>query len=484
MLQVFDYFDYLGLERHIVNVAKRESQRPGAIQRSYQLIVTDFEKDTNYVYQLLHLLPPAVIRSLIRNTLPFDKINDPEVKRFYESEMRVEDPCAGVYVQWVANAPGAPVNPARAMVEGRFLTSEQVSQMLNLVQGYLENEPSSVNNNNTIDKTYDPLFLPNSSGTRAISMQGDTAPKVREWIANVRNQYCTGIDTAKEKDAFLRTPMEVGWVQDFPSRIDDPVHAAQTSPLLCVVNAIARKFFDLPNKEHALLFPVPFSEDPNFYSTAEVLGSILCSSDYTFGGLNIDPAVDSSRAASDMDDDVLEASTRYFNGRLQLGHVTDEVERHQKQDELLKAAQKLPASRQELAAAIADYEGKKKELDTKAEEYRTLLETSPQQQLEASQAEREQAVIEGADTIPQSPAPLTESSRLVQKRQIWSILGAYINAEDDEVAKQISGGFRSFDQDLFAEAMQEYKEADARGRKEADDELERRRREAEEEGQG
>lgn len=457
MLEAFDNLDYIGLEQYILQFARKQCQDASA-PNSYKLIVGDYENKTGYVFLLLHLLPPSVIRSLIRNTLPFDKVNDPEVKEFHDSEMAIQDPCAGVYIRWVCNAPGTVVSPARAAAEGRFLTSKQILQMLDLVQEYLDNKPRSESVNNTIDKFHDPLFQPNSTRVRGKMIEDDTAAKVREWIAIVGSQFCTEIDTTKEKDAFLRTPMEVGWAEEVPSNMKSHTHAAQTTTLLYLVNAIATEVFNLPNKEHALLFPVPYYEDTKFYSIAEILGSILCSSHYKFGGLNIDLAGGPDMTTLDMDHDAWWASARYFNRRQGLGYVEGEMSRLHEQVKRLDTAKRLPVLQQEAADAVVAYQTIIKERDSKAEEYRRILETLRQVQQEADQVGLERTTAEVDDETRELSTLLRHFSRMEQKQQIWCMLSDCVDTEDEEKRETMEDHLAELDQDLVAEVMQEFGE--------------------------
>lgn len=457
MLEAFENLDYIGLEQYILQFARRQCQ-DGSAPNSYKLIVGDYEKKTGYVFILLHLLPPSVIRSLIRNTLPFDKTNDPDVKEFYDSEMAIQDSCAGVYIRWVCNAPGMVVSPASAAAEGKFLTSKQIQQMLDLVQEYLDNKASSESVNNTIDKFHDPLFQPNSARVRGKPIEGDTAAKIREWIAVVRTQFCTEIDTAKEEGTFLRVPMEVEWADEVPSHMKSHTHAAQTTPLLYIVNAIATEVFNLPNKEHSLLFPVPYNEDTNFYSIAEILGSILCSSHYTFGGLNIDLAGDSDMTTLDEDHDAWWASARYFNRRQERDNVTGEIDRLHKQVERLATARKLPALRQECEAAVVACEISIQERDAKAEEYRTILETLRQLQQKADQVGLERTTGEVDDETREISTLLEQFRRIERKQQIWVMLCECVDTEDEEKREANEDHLANLDQDLVAEVMQEFAE--------------------------
>ena len=57
--------------------------------RLYKLVVEDWDNGIHYIYELLRLLPPAIIRSLIANTLPFDIIHDLDVKAFFEAYIAI-----------------------------------------------------------------------------------------------------------------------------------------------------------------------------------------------------------------------------------------------------------------------------------------------------------------------------------------------------------------------------------------------------------
>lgn len=262
MLEVFDSPLYTRLQDYIVREAKSRIDRRETAPRSYELIVEDYNQGQNQVYHLLRLLPPAVIRSLICNTLPFDIIHGPEVRKFFDAHMVIKEasPCAGIYVQWIASAPTSSVTEQGADREGKFLSSNQVARMLNLVEGYLDNQPASQAVNDSIDRTYNPNWQSGKARERGKVIKDETERNVREWVDTVRRQYCTNIDPAKIHDAFLRVPMEVGWAEDVPKRINQHSMAAATPALLYLVNAIMRKEFGGTAgmiKQEALLFPCP-----------------------------------------------------------------------------------------------------------------------------------------------------------------------------------------------------------------------------------
>ena len=465
MLQAFNGFDYTGLESYIVKIAKHHCQGKTTPPKSYQMIVTDFEKRTNYVFRLLHLLPPPVIRSVIRNTLPFDKTRDPDVKKFFDSEMIVKEsnPCAGIYVQWVANVAGIMDDPVAIANDGRFFTSKQVREMLKLVKGYIDNGPGSIQMNDTLDRAYDLAFW-TTARKRGKSIQGETLAKVEEWIETIEKQYCKNIDPAKADVTFLRTPMEVGWAQNIPSRIKEHNHASQTTALLFLVNAIAKKVFRLPIKEHALLFPIPFEGPASpLYAIAEVLGSILCSSYHNLGGLNAHLAGGSNRITLDGTDNVWYASAYYHDSRLRLGHVVGQVTRLKRHFEFLTATpEELVASRDELAASTDELGSTLKKEHAAMAKYRQLIKSHGQRRREADKAKSERAEAAGEDAIPGASALLAAWERADQKKNISTLLRMCVNAEDEDMADLFSEELAVYDQDIIAEVTQEFEKSKVR----------------------
>ena len=475
MLEAFGVADYTGLQEYIVEKARSQVSSESNPPRSYEMIVEDWDNGIHHIYELLRLLPPAVIRSLIANTLPYDIIHDSEVKRFYEAHMAINEssPCAGIYAQWIAHARD-PMIAHDPEERGKFLSSTQVETMLHLAEGYLDNEPASKAVNDSIDRTYNQNWR--SSSQRAKPAKDETLRKAREWIDIVRRQYCTGIDPSKANEAFVRVPMEVGWAHDIKKRIGGHNTAAGTPILLYLVHAIKRKTWTLSTlvKNGALVFPVPVEEDTPLYKIAEILGSLLCSSYHFHGGYNTHLAGDSNTTMPSEDDPVWYTSEEAYLSRLKWGHLDDERNFLNEQHENLARARELPAMRKAHADEKAAYEERVEALNAETKKLDKL-------RLEYDQLKAKAATLSTGPVAKWlSPAYRERLNIARQRQRVWEYLDMGESHPKDEV-ETAAAEIDKFDPELVADVIEKHAQAHARVRQQIEDALERRREEKERE---
>ena len=287
MLNAFRSLGRLGLSKFIY-----EEARGRAIEHSSWRLLAEDEEEEKHVYQLLHLLPDYIITSLIRNTLSYDARTNPAVKSFVNAEMVPKEisTTAGIYIniaRRVNIAPPPQVDPHA----GKWLTPRQVKSMLDMVETYLANkpDPQSVMINTNIDNAVS-RFSPQSSSDRRFPVSFQYRARVQEWMNVIESQYWTHIHPNHLDLPFSRCLFEVGWAQDINTRLKAHVNNASTTPLFGLVNAISR----LPVKDGGAAFPkpmqlilFPISKDNDaLKKIAEILGSVLCSSYWMYGGLN------------------------------------------------------------------------------------------------------------------------------------------------------------------------------------------------------
>ncbi|KAK0510737.1 hypothetical protein JMJ35_007169 [Cladonia borealis] len=291
MLYAFLSWGRLGLSKVIYQEARARASDHG----SWDLLAQDETKEL-YVYQLLNLLPDAIIISLIKNTLAFDYHNDLEVKRFVVSDMMPKEmlPMAGIYVNIARRSKIGLMPNVIDRNAGRWLTSNQVKRLIQKVEIYLANkqDPNSLAWNSAIDNAFG-RFNPSSSATGrrfTLPPNSASAAKVKEWLEIIEHQYCTNIDQSDLDIPFRRCPMEIGWAQDIGSRLKAHISNNNTTPLFGLVNAISRQSIveggaAFPSPMQLILFPI-WKDDMDFKKIAEILGSVLCSSYWIYGGLN------------------------------------------------------------------------------------------------------------------------------------------------------------------------------------------------------
>lgn len=278
MLNAFNSLGRLGLAR----VIYKEAQSRAMEHSSWKLLADDEEKE-KYVYQLLHLLPDEVITSVIRNTLARDARTNP-VKSFVVGEMtpREMSPMAGIYIN-IARRSDLVLPQQVDPHAGKWLTSNQVKSLIDKVEVYVANKPDaqSLTTNASIDNAVGRFNSQHKTDRRFSLDSSQSRSRVLEWVKTIESQCWTNINPGDRDIPFLRCPMEVGWAQD---------NNGATAPLFGLVNAISR----LPIKDGGAAFPKPlqlilfpiYKDDGDLKRIAEILGSVLCSSYWIYGGLN------------------------------------------------------------------------------------------------------------------------------------------------------------------------------------------------------
>lgn len=291
MLCAFQSWGRLGLSK----VIYEEARSRASDHSSWELLAQDAEKEL-YVYQLLNLLPDPIIESLIKNTIAFDYQNDLEVKRFVHSDMIPKEvqKMAGIYINIARRSKLGLMPNSKDPNAGRWLTSNQVRSLIDKVKIYVANkqDSSSVASNNAIDTALGRFNPSTTANGRRFTLFPDStsAARVNEWLKIIEDQYCTNISQSDLDIPFERCPMEVGWAQDINSRLKAHVNNNSTTPLFGFVNAISRQSIAdggaaFPSPMQLVLFPI-WKDDMDLKKIAEILGSVLCSSYWIYGGLN------------------------------------------------------------------------------------------------------------------------------------------------------------------------------------------------------
>ena len=122
--------------------------------------------------------------------------------------------------------------------------------------------------------------------------------------------------------------MEVGWAQDINTRLKAHVNKNSTTPLFGLVNAISRQSTAeggaaFPPPMQLVFFPI-WKDDPELKKIGEILGSVLCSSYWIYGGLNYAWAGGSVNVTADNPEaDTWANSAENFNSRINKKGVPD-----------------------------------------------------------------------------------------------------------------------------------------------------------------
>lgn len=298
MMKAFDEAGRMGLEGAIFEECCERLELKPTLKSSWRTLIDDYKNDNGRVFQLLLLLPDHIIRSLIRNTLSYDLYHDPDVKIFVHTRMKVNKsrPCAGIYLNVARRITPQTTLMAKAIHPdaGKWLTYEEIQRMMAKVDMYIKNDPdvNSQTQNYLLDKSL-PLGKFTMSDRRW-EISASSAVKVREWLNIVDQQFCNDVDLADRDKPFVRCPYEVGWAQHIPDRLKQHLNNANSTAIFEMVNAITRQSkkeggAGFPEPLQLMLFPI-WKDDKILPKLAEILGSVLCSSYWVYGGLNVTEA--------------------------------------------------------------------------------------------------------------------------------------------------------------------------------------------------
>ena len=284
MLKGFKVYGRIGLVKEIHAEARA---------RSWSIIIDDLDSGNNYMIQLLTLLPDCIIESLIKNTPPYDSINDSEVRKFVRLYMNMNVEAPGIYVNILTRAvveytSKKVISSMIPQHTGKWLTSDEVKTLLTRIEKYLDNHPHDDAENAALDDMW--------SLTKVKRMVGDrkfkpSIERMKQWLQTMRKEYCDHVPPGEANEQFMRCPFEVGYSQNVKTRCKSHLKNWSTTPIFGLVNAITRQRrsqggFEFPEPWQLTLFPL-WKDDKELARVAECLGSILCSSYWLYGGLNI-----------------------------------------------------------------------------------------------------------------------------------------------------------------------------------------------------
>ena len=362
MMDAFIAHQRWGLRGEILEEARRrQSQGTGSKKSSWNAIIEDEEEnDTCYTFQLLMQLPDCIIKSLIRNTLAYDYAKDKDVKAFVNRHMKTHTPYAGIYVNIPTRAPPPGGLALSGMTgEGEFLSFDEVELLIKRVERYIANKPADYAENSKVDY----FFKASKPGTDLSERRfgpGNSRSNARwqEWLDELRSIYCKNVPVSERSTPFRRCPMEVGWSQDIPKRLKDHIGNGSTTAIFGVVNAMTRQ----PTTQEGFAFPGPWQlalfsvwkRDIDLARVAEAVGSILCSSYWCYGGLNILEAGYSNitKSTPGFEDILWEESIREAWGRIEEYGLADEERQFWlDEDRMVEARQESPQSKNDATEA-------------------------------------------------------------------------------------------------------------------------------------
>ena len=459
MLNAFHSFGRHGLCKFIYQAARDRARD----HSSWKLLADDEEKE-KFVYQLLHQLPDQVIKSLIRNTLALDAKTITEVKKFVDSEMMPREMAtmAGIYVN-IARRSNLVLPNQVDQHAGKWMTATEVKSLIDKVKCYVANKSDALSlaTNSSIDNAVG-RFNSSYPTERRFQLDSSTSrDKVLEWVKIIESQYWTNINPNDLNLPFQRCPMEVGWAQDINSRLKAHVNNSSTTPLFGLVNAISR----LSVKDGGAAFPKPmqlilftvWNNDHDLKRIAEILGSVLCSSYWIYGGLNYAWAGGSVNVANytPTGDNWIQSAGHLQErvkkeGGLDLNHVVQLGEHSER-------ARDRPIDKAKKEAAESEL--KKKRLEAKEQRAKMRSLRAERDDKRRQDQEKTRKRITEGDAMMNEIYKLSEPAFRERKiRETVDLLDRLIRAKlrgDTELVSELEGEVAGVDADILTEAQTE-----------------------------
>ncbi|MCJ1364708.1 hypothetical protein MMC16_003823 [Acarospora aff. strigata] len=287
------YAGHFALAQEIYTIASTHCQK-GNAHVSWDWLVEDRRSEQFSVYLQLISLPTILLKSLIKNTLPYDYLHSDEVRSAVDRYMRVTNH-PGVYCQALATrgkiAGGTPSSDA-----GKGWSRDQVEQLCKDIDLYLDRSPEGdkwgleVDNviRSGIQNYKEPAEDLNNRRYCLNSRREEQRRTLTAWKDLLRSQQSFSVSSHfNGAEHSVRSRMEVGWSVDQESRLKDHENNGQTTQLWGIGQALSRlnwpAQFSSPHQWS--LFRV-WAQDVRLAQLSEHLGSMLCSAYAWDGGFN------------------------------------------------------------------------------------------------------------------------------------------------------------------------------------------------------
>lgn len=261
-----------------------------------RFLAEDYTKGTFHLFTLLLTLPRKLIESLIKNTLPYDIVQDASVGRFVTMAMQPA-PIPGIYMNIPTRGRSVLTHHSSQASSdvGKWLSSSEAEAMVDFVQEYLDlSAPSG--HSKAFDRHLtcgfaDVKELIDSPKLRRYASNTKQARDLQRWANRIKTMYVTG-NTSDPALKFVRCPIEVGWSKDIEKRLSEHAKNWHTTGLFAFFHAYSRcklpSSNSFPVTSQYTLFPI-WDNDRELARVAEIAATLLTSSMGEHGGLNANP---------------------------------------------------------------------------------------------------------------------------------------------------------------------------------------------------
>ena len=267
-----------GLSQTIYEYADEQLQTSRS--KYWQVIKDDQMEERNFVLTQLYTLPTFVLESLIRNTITSDQHVEPRLKEFMHKNMKLTR-MPGVYLNVLSRAD-------EQSHAGKWLSANEVEGLIRSIESYLAADPTSNQSSRQLDEYLSPCppLDSNHINSRRWLVGGNAVRKFEDWKKFLTRSFCEQVDASSKDIPHSRCPMEVGWFTDVQKCQSEHVNNSSTKYLFGFLNAWLRMTptIQFPAPAQFTLFHIWDGE--HLPELSVILGSILCSSDSTQGGLN------------------------------------------------------------------------------------------------------------------------------------------------------------------------------------------------------
>ncbi|KAI4181224.1 MAG: hypothetical protein LQ346_006838 [Caloplaca aetnensis] len=368
----FKTWGRIGIAIEIWRLAEREDRKRPNVH--WGKLVDDNISGRRHVLLHLAALTDDAILSLIKGTLASDMVQNPELGDFVKDCMQPKQG-PSIYIQAPASAvqstPVAGGAPTSRPYAGRWLSPDQARAFLSTCEDYHTTSrqaaaPTAGVMNKAID-SFPAFVVTNAKGQKFKTQVFD------KWLQSMKDIYDNpSIAANKRSMPWSRVPMEVGYAKDTITRLQQHAGNRSTNALFGLTHAILRlpnnppisQGFEFPKPRQWELFPL-HNDDEQYAQIGEILGSLICSSYHSMGGLSPIHAGTAQHSVADVPSSTWDEQASNLATRIQRADYPNvEIQRFAQRERDLLALKSWKAKQ----AACEEKEQKFKDAELEREE--------------------------------------------------------------------------------------------------------------------